>query len=140
MKGSVFFSRPLPVSNVTLTGESAMASSMDRSQRLSSPTMTLTTNHISPKCQSLSMNTLNRPISKNRPTDRSSKDFSMGPKRLCTSSKLPLSYHSQRSLQDAMNHTKEQIWIKRRPSSGAKEKLFGRRKSFIWKEILDVTV
>jgi len=47
------------------------------------------------------------------------------------------SYRSQRSLND--NNT-EQIWIKRRLSNNTIEQLFDRRKSFLWKEILDVTV
>ncbi len=54
-------------------------------------------------------------------------------------STLHPSYHSQRSFIDDDNN-KEQIWIKRRLSNSTIEKLFDRRKPFLWKEIIDVTV
>ena len=79
---------------------------------------------------------LNQPVG----NDRLKAKSSMGISRL--NQPLPgtlhPSYQSQRSLIDDNN--KEQIWIKRRLSNSAIEKLFDRRKPFLWKEIIDVTV
>lgn len=88
------------------------------------------------------MCTLNRSSSK----DRLKKTSSVGAHRLNkpllspSTTTLHPSYQSQRSLNDDNTNNKEQIWIKRRLSNNTIEKLFDRRKSFLWKEIVDVTV
>ncbi len=59
------------------------------------------------------------------------------------STTLHPSYQSQRSLNNDDNNNNnntEQIWIKRRLSNNEIKKLFDRRKPFLWKEIVDVTV
>ncbi len=80
--------------------------------------------------------TLNQPAGKERLKATSSIGLSRLNQQIPTT--LHPSYHSQRSLIDDNN--KEQIWIKRRLSNSASEKLFDRRKPFLWKEIIDVTV
>jgi hypothetical protein len=81
------------------------------------------------------MFTLNqRPVYRNCSNQRLEKTSSAEANRLTK----PSTHQSHRSLND--NNNKEQIWIKRRLSNTAIEKLFDRRKSFLWKEIIDVTV
>jgi hypothetical protein len=88
------------------------------------------------KSHSSSMFTLNqRPVYRNCSNQRLKKTSSVEANRLTK----PSTNHSHRSLNDD-NNNKEQIWIKRRLSNTAIEKLFDRRKSFLWKEIIDVTV
>jgi hypothetical protein len=78
-------------------------------------------------------------VYKNSSNERLKKASSIDPSRV--NQPLPTtlhpSYHSQRSLID---DDKEQIWIKRRLSNSTIEKIFDRRKPFLWKEIIDVTV
>ncbi len=82
---------------------------------------------------------LNRSIYKNYSNERLKKTSSVGfsnvNKPLTT---FHSSYYSHRSLDN--NNNKEPIWIKRRLSNRTIEQIFDRRKPFLCKEIIDVTV
>jgi hypothetical protein len=85
------------------------------------------------------MHILNESVEKNCSNERLKTTSNVENPRFNTT--LHPSYPSQRSSNDDDNkNNKEQIWIKRRLSNHAIEKLFDRRKPFLWKEIIDVTV
>jgi len=86
------------------------------------------------------MQTLNQPVNRNDSKEKLKKTSSVGTNRLPKPSLISHSTYSQRSFNDDNNNNKEQIWIKRRLSNSAVEKVFDRRKPFFWKEIVDVTV
>jgi len=85
------------------------------------------------------MHILNESVEKNCSNERLKTISNVENPRFNTT--LHPSCYSQRSSNDDDNkNNKEQIWIKRRLSNNAIEKLFDRRKPFLWKEIIDVTV
>ncbi|CAF0814814.1 unnamed protein product [Rotaria sordida] len=97
-------------------------------------TMSVTNKTIPSKHYSISMYALNRPIYIDYSIDRLKRTYSVG--SYC--SKRRLTFHSQQSFYD--NNNTEQIWIKRHLSNSTIEKQSDQRKSFLWKEINDVTV
>ena len=117
---------------------------MEESTRFRSSTVSFSPDIDLPKQQasSSSMFTLDRPVYRNCSKDRFKKASSVEPPQLnksstdTTSTTLHPSYYSQRSLDEQ----KEPIWVKRRLSNSTIEKLFDRRKPFLWKEIIDATV
>jgi hypothetical protein len=137
MKTPSSFVQQSSASNLSTADYSISRSSIQETIPLPSSAISFTINAIQPIFQSSSMCTLNRPVYKNCSKERLKKNTSITPNRSNTPLTLHPIYHSHRSLN---NKKKEQIWIKRRLSNDTIHKLFDRRKPFLWKEIVDVTV
>ena len=137
MKSPSSFVRQSPPSNILTADCSISRFSIQEPIPSRSSAISFTTKAIHLKSQSSSMGTLNQPFYKNCSKENFKKTTSITPNRSNYPSTLHPLYHSHRSLND--NNT-EQIWIKRRLSDDTIHKLFDRRKSFLWKDIVDVTV
>jgi hypothetical protein len=123
---------------MSIAADGTRISSFDETTPIRSSTVSFSTEkNVYSKRQSLSMYALNRSVSKKCANEKLKGTLSVGTGRSSTPSRLHPIYHSQRSLHGSK---KEQIWIKRRLSNNAIEKVFDRRKPFVWKEIVDVTV
>jgi hypothetical protein len=137
MKTPSAFVRQSPISNISTAGYSICRSSIQETNPLHSSAVSPTIEAMRLKAQSSSMSTLNRPVYKNCSKQQLKKITSISTNPSNNSSTLHPIYHSYRSLND--NNT-EQIWIKRPLSNDTLQTLFYRRKSLLWKEIVDVTV
>lgn len=141
---SLLKSPPYFVQQSRLSSNSACQSPMEEPGRFRSSTVSFSPDIDLPKeqQQSTSMYTLDRPVYRNCSRDRFKKASSVDPPQLnkslnnTTTTTLHPTYYSQRSLNDQ----EEPVWIKRRLSNSTIERLFDRRKPFLWKEIIDATV
>ena len=141
---SLLKSPPYFLRQSRISTNSACQSPIEESTRFRSSTVSFSPDVDLPKQQrpSTSMCTLDRPVYRNCSRDRFKKASSVDPSQMnksstdTTTTTLHPSYYSQRSLDEQ----KEPVWIKRRLSNSTIEKLFDRRKPFLWKEIIDATV
>lgn len=124
-----------------LSNNSNSQSHIEEPTRLRASTVSFSPEHSLPKHrQSSSTHALDRPVYRNCSRDRFQKASSVDPPQLNPSSTLSATLHPISYSQRSLNEHQDPIWIKRRLSNSTIEKLFDRRKSFLWKELTDATV
>ncbi|CAF0821967.1 unnamed protein product [Adineta steineri] len=131
MKSASSYMRQSPTSN----NYSSFKPSQRETKPFRSSTVCFTTKEINP---SSSSSLLHRSMNKTCSNEKMKKITNIKTNQLNdTPTTLRPIFHSHRSLDDKNT---EQIWIKRRLSNDAIQKLFNPQQFFLWKEIVDVTV
>ena len=136
LKSPQFHLRQSRISNNSNCQSPIEESTRSRASTVSfAPTNPLPKHH-----QSSSTYALDRPVYRNCSKDRFKKASSVDPPELNKSSTISTTLHPPYYSQRSLDEHKDPIWIKRRLSNSTIEKLFDRRKPFLWKEIIDATV
>jgi hypothetical protein len=130
------------ISYVSAAGDTTVASTIDDdSLPVYSTDTQLARTHIRSKYRSWSMYALNRSMFDYDTNDKCRQSSPIGRRRrLCLSSKLPVSYYSHCTLYDRVSEHAEPVWIQRCLSNRSLKQLANRHECSISKEILDVTV